>query len=417
MMNNARSPVQTVATEKIREKLQREAREFAKATRSYGLFAAAGFLAGIGLVHLEEIHHFKDMAGWHHYLGLALEHGGLGLVVSSIAVFGYEWRSHAKHAFELSEKLQESIDRVINMEAAKGFDALDYALDTLIGSDDERARNRLRDNIKKIVSSAYELRQLQTEETLQYLNVISWLIDKAATKNAENLVGMAQGTTVEFHYEVPASAAEMAGRILGAQMKVLNRKGSKDSYDSIADISHWSGTEFDYYFERTQHAANRGVKIRRVFNLNLYKKDIKMLKPSELDGIAISEEYNDIAKIIKRHVDFARESHGNYQVRFFLNSHIENVKKILRNRSKNDIAGACFGLFKNADSSTIIRFVADTPTLSKMRLGYIKTDHQDIELFAAIWQVADEENPLDDPANKKTSSSRLKKFIQKFLPS
>ena len=422
MPNDMPQPISAALTERFREKFKREAREFAKAIRSYGLFAAIGFLVGLGFIHLEEINHFKNLAGWRHYMGLILEHGGLGLIVSSIAVFGYEWRSHAKHAFELSEKLQAAIDRVSDMESAKAFEALDRALDTLLGSDDERVRNSLRKNIKEVVESAHELRKRQTPDTLQYLSVISWLIDNTVTKNAKNLLGMAKGTDEEFHYEVPSSAAEMAGRVLAAQMKMMNKPTgtSGDYYDSIANVNHWKGGEFNYYFEKTQRAAKRGVKIRRIFNFNLYETDMERLKQSKLDGETISEEYDDIYTVIKRHVDFAKESDGNYQVRFFLNSHIDKVKKDMRHRSKGDIEGACFGLFKRNSANTIIRFVADTPTLSKMRLGYITANHRDIELFEAIWKVADKQNPLVDPSgeedmDKKPPSSTLLKRIQKWL--
>jgi hypothetical protein len=82
---------------------------------------------GIGLIILpHQIQWFEN----HALIALVIEHLGLGFLVSSIAVFGYEWRSHTKMAVELSEKLAKILTE-------RGKEALKLSLFAVLGDKED----------------------------------------------------------------------------------------------------------------------------------------------------------------------------------------------------------------------------------------------------------------------------------------
>jgi len=338
----------------------------------------------------EEWLHYEPLPAepWRHYLSLLLEHGGLGLIVSSIAVFGYEWRSHAKKAFELSEDLKLSIDelaaikeQVARLQSAQGWQAFEQSMSVLLGDDENKAR--LRNHISLLVKSACELRVKQNINTVQYLNVISWLIGETVVENAKTLVNLSNGTEAEWYYKVPTSSAKMAARILGAHMKVMQ---PGESYDAISDVRIWENSQLKYFADKTEEAVKRGVKVRRVFNLCT-------LEIPKDDGDETRRTLDRINRIINEHLDLEKRSEGNYSVRFFSPDRAKRVQAIT-GRKITDIQGANLGLFRNVGPDRTIRFVVDDVNLSVMRLSYCKSDDPDSLLFEAMWNEGTEENPF-----------------------
>lgn len=436
-------------TQKFRSWADKEDENLRRATRSVGGFALTGFLLGmLAIVVQEKLHQHvpaQEWQEWQHYLELLLEHGGLGLVVSSIAVFGYEWRSHARKAFQLSEDLKRAIAEVTNiedlvrlskelaecnaefkrytaeelkkfeaqsienrmardksqadfarereenvealkvemakMQSAEALQVFDQSITALLGNDEKKSR--LRKHIQLIVESAYKLKQKQDENTVQYLNVISWLIGETVVENARTLVNLSDGTGAEWHYKVPTSSAKMAARILGAHMKVM---AAGESYDTISDVRLWKNEQLKYFAEKTKEALDRGVKVRRVFNLCT-------LDLPENDGEETTNALERVNAIINEHLDAMKESGGNYSVRFFSTINAPKVQT-LTGRKITDIQGANFGLFRNVKPDRIIRFVVEDIKLSSMRISYCQSGDPDVRLFEAMWGEASTVNPL-----------------------
>jgi len=403
-----------------------ERKKLSRAFRAVGFFALTGFAIGMLLVLVEDNFHLKTLPNWHRYLGFVMEHAGIGLIVSAIAVFGYEWRSHTKEAFEAAQNLNKSIDEVAHiratlmrekdiedllkrtndeiakMRSAEGWQALEVGLEELLGGDSKK--KNLRENIKQIVRSAHTLKQKQTDETAQYLNVLSWLVGESARENAKVLEGLANEELSDWYYRVPSSAAQMAARILGAQMKVM-KKG--DSYDSVSDLMLWRDKQLQYFFDNVKKAAlEREVKFRRVFNLcNMDLKRYHKERRQDLDALQIQNELEEIISIINPHLDLQErcELHaqkdinwtGSYEVKFLTEAHVPKLKALTKRR-EIEIKGASFALFKKHNSERIIRFQAEdtTPLLSRMRLGYRTTKDPDVYFFKDIWEIASSENPF-----------------------
>jgi hypothetical protein len=412
-----------------------ENKNFRTASRSVGGFALAGFIIGmLAMAAKEHLPALHLSAPWEHYVGMLLEHGGLGLVVSSIAVFGYEWRSHARKAFELSEDLKLSIAEVSQIknefqkytsDAQRRFDeqthekrlarekgdadfelerqeklaalkaelaalrtrevweTFDLSLTELLGADEKRSR--LRNHLRLIVECAFKLKQRQNTNTVQYLNVISWLISETVVENARTLENLSNGTQAEWRYKVPTSSATMAARILGAHMKVLE---PRDSYDTISDVRLWENEQLKYFADKTREALGKGVKVRRAFNLCT-------LDVPKNDGAETTRFLNRINAIIDEHIQLMKTHAGFYSVRFFSMVNAPRVRATT-GRKITDIQGANFGLFRNVDPDRIIRFVVEDINLSSMRISYCNPDHADVQLFEAMWGEATEANPFAD---------------------
>lgn len=376
--------------QKFRSWADTEEKNFRRASRAVGSFAVIGFTIGMLAISAEEwLLHYEPLPPepWRHYLALLLEHGGLGLIVSSIAVFGYEWRSHAKKAFELSEDLNASIDelaaikeQMIKLQSAQGWLAFEQSILELFGSDE--SRSRLRNHILLLVKSACDLKTKQNANTVQYLNVISWLIGETVVENAKTLVSLSNDTEAEWYYKVPTSSAKMAARILGAHMKVMQ---PGESYDTISDVRIWENSQLKYFTEKTEEAVKRGVKVRRAFNLCT-------LEIPKHDGDETRRALDRINGIITEHLELQKKSGGNYTVRFFSPGSAHKVQA-QTSRKITDIQGANLGLFRNVPGK-IIRFVVEDVSLSTMRLSYCKREDPDVLLFEAMWNESTNENPF-----------------------
>lgn len=378
--------------QKFRNWADKEQKTFRRASRSVGGFALIGFAIGMLAIIAKEWLHYDPMSPnpepGRHYLALLLEHGGLGLIVSSIAVFGYEWRSHAKKAFELSEDLNLAIEelatikeQMVRLQSVQAWLAFEQSMIELLGGDENKSR--LRNHISLLVKSAYDLKMKQNANTVQYLNVISWLIGETVVENAKTLVSLSNGTEAEWYYKVPTSSAKMAARILGAHMKVME---SGESYDTISDVRIWENSQLKYFTDKTEEAVKRGVKVRRVFNLCT-------LEIPKYDGEETRRALERVNAIIAEHLELKKKSDGNYSVKFFSSDMAHKVQS-RTGRRIHDIQGANFGLFRNVGRDRIIRFVVEDVSLSSMRLSYCKAEDPDVLLFEAVWNEATDENPF-----------------------
>jgi hypothetical protein len=375
--------------------------------KSHGLFVVAGFLLGVLFVIVSKFIPFiwefieLSMKG-KSTASLIVKETGVGLIVASIAVFGYEWRSHSKHALELSQKLEK-------MLAAKGEEALDESLTALLSGDEDT--DLFRENIIDFVKTANNLSNKQTPDTVQYLRVLSWIFDQTVKKNAGNLVGLVEDDAgAEWHYNVP-KPAEVAGRILGAQIKVLS---SGDSYDSISTVDFWRDDSLDYFFNKTKEAVTRNnVIVRRIFNLcninDLSKEVIKAKsnnkkgKPYKVNEV-IKKKLDSITNILERHKELADQSNGNYKIQFLSSFQTAAIIDTQTEFSKKELEDTHFGLFRNSSSKQIIKFVAETTSLSKMGLGYCHSKDKEVKMFEVLWKASSEEDPFEVLLPKKANS-------------
>ncbi|HEV7667596.1 MAG TPA: hypothetical protein VGS22_03665 [Thermoanaerobaculia bacterium] len=186
-----------------------------------------------------------------------LEHLGMGLIVSAIAIVLYEWRSEIPKILGLAKNLAA-------VSRAEGREGLDRILETLIGNEKslpEGARD-VRENCQTVILTLSELLSHQSRISDQYAGFISSLLRVVVNKNLKAFSDLTTGSTALFH--VPASAAVLADDALSAQMTALD---TGDSYDVVSDLRTWQEGQLAGFQAATEAAANRGVRIRRLFNL------------------------------------------------------------------------------------------------------------------------------------------------------
>src|SRR6185295_2404118 len=215
-----------------------------KAFAEVWFYVLFGFVAGLGLAASSRL---VDEGFWR----LLLEHLGMGLVVSSIAIVLYEWRSEIPKLLGLASKLAE-------VSRAEGKEGLDRVLETLIGNDKSLPEGAcdVRDNCRTVILTLSELLSQRSRITDQYVGFISSLLRVVVNKNLKAFRDLTAGSAALFH--VPASSAVLADDALSAQMAALD---PGDRYDVVSDLRTWQEGQLAGFQAATEAAVKRGVRV------------------------------------------------------------------------------------------------------------------------------------------------------------
>lgn len=322
-----------------------------------------------------------------HSLAFIFEHIGIGLIVSAIAIFFYEWGAHIKETIDLSGRLTNAVEhtkrmmeaihmneRLNQLNTARAQERLVWCLDTLIGGADRVAAEKPKyvrnvvANCKNLVLSLASLHSRNDWACEQYLTFISDHIEKVVGHNAEAFSKLYEKAG-EQHFIVPPTAAQMADEILAAQMQSLNKGGR---YDVISDLPSWQGNQLDQLHKATRYAIEqKDVHVRRVFNL------IRGIPPGT-------------KQILLRHLEHSQKWRGQteeavYDVKILG----VNAYKKLRSKaySLQKIEEAHFGIFINGDDK--VRFKVTERDLSDMGLSKDPTMvDPSLTMFEDIWRFA-----------------------------
>lgn len=387
---------------------------FIKALRTAGLTSLLAFLVGLVFVYIAKYYGLleKEHLGIGHYLvGIILEHVGIGLVVSSIAVFAYEWLVHTEENIKLTNALNEAVTSISadtatfqQMKEAFGKEAFEKGMSQIFGVKSDGSRYHFERNICQIVNDAFELKQIQTEDSVQYLNALSWLMWHTVRDNTAELVKFAKGSRNDWVYSVPESAAQMASRVLGAQMKIM-QKG--DSYFSVSKVDLYEHKQMKYFFEETETAIKRGVNVYRIFNLCTLDVTTALQDNANQDqaGARVHKDLQEMMEIIEAHDALMIRSKSNsgysgkYEVKFFTKEKIPNVIKDT-SLGREEIKKATFGLFDKGAANKLICFnaIETNPPLSELKLHYCTKDSQEKVLFDSLWVNSSSANPIINDA-------------------
>ena len=292
-------------------RLRQESRGFIEVSKSEWFIVLLGMTIGVGFILIP--HYFSSLLDQHHTTGLVIEHLGLGFIVSSIAVFGYEWRSHARNVIELSKKLHKSLEDVerirktmilskaqVDVLTTSAEEALDSSLKVYIGED----WAALREDLKALINAVYHVQQHKTWVRDRYLKVVQWLLHESVVDNAQSFVYLTdQHPHGEQHFKVPIPP-KIADQILTTQMELMERG---DTYDVISDITSWRDNALDEFRKESLRALLEGVKVRRVFNR--FRLDL----PISTDP-AYGEMCKKTADTLREHLRYSKEYRG-YEIR------------------------------------------------------------------------------------------------------
>ena len=360
----------------------RKAKEAYKAAWFYIWIGLAVGFALVGIEHLVDdvilgIKFFTER-DWAKYplqvVAFILGHLGIGFIVSSIAVFFYEWGAHIKETVELSGRLVGSLNQVRSMMEALNLNQnlkdlnvahakqrLPYCIHSLIGGID---RNDKEDHLltaaeqcEKLVLAISNLWEKKTWANDQYIKFIANHLKEFVVHNAEAFSNLPNGLQI-FH--VPPTAAQMADEVLTLQMQAM---GNGDIYAVISDLASWQGRQLENLFSETRVSIEeRDVQIKRVFNMLPY------IDPStNIPG--------RIRETLQKHLAASRTWKGRtaaakYEIKFLW----PEGAKLLRSKhayNPDDIRKLHFGLFIHSldNGKEVVRFTVTEPDLSDM-LGH-----------------------------------------------
>jgi len=362
-----------------------------------GFFIFLGAFTGLALIILEDKYKLKDTLNfWPHSLGLVMEHGGLGLIVSALAVFGYEWRSNAKKAFDLTEEL-------VRLREVEGIEAIHRGLEAVFGGEVHNLPENLKtvfNSLKKVIAAIQELNKNKSWANRQYIGFVSDLLDTSLL-NAVNLSNLEKEEVNWMDFIVPVTAAKLADKFLAKHMMALT---AGDTYEVISDFTSWQGRQLEeFHNDATKQAVKNGAEVIRVFNLLSVRDE------------EVSEE--QVREILRKHLKDARDWTGEkgYKVKVF---GFEDFAVLRRNfpqdfKDKKRAMDSHFGIFKHRNE--IVCVMVREADLSKMQLcskfGSVKTDVEKLEriiIQAKLLTPDLTEEGLSDQIDNLIGSLKLK---------
>jgi hypothetical protein len=305
-----------------------------------------------------------------------LEHLGVGFLVSSIAVFGYEWSGHihktlnaGDNLIKAGERLDLELARIHLIREERDRSAVERGFRDFLGVGDQTV-DEVVDHFMSIVDSVHKLVEQNNPKFVKFISV---MLDELIVGNANTLVEIGQGDRRgELPFQLDSAAC--AVRLLTAQMDSMDRG---DEYLVVSDVVSWEDNRLDEFQDATRRAIARGVTVRRVFNL--LRDERKMA-------------WERVEKILKQHCNDAkgmRRENGDpgYEVRYVLNP--SGLSE--RGASELDLANQHFGLFVQGDRKSIIRIKVNKDDLSDLSFwrNHEVPEREDRRRFQRIWEMAE----------------------------
>jgi hypothetical protein len=316
-----------------------------------------------------------------------LEHLGVGFLVSSIAVFGYEWSGHINKTLHVGDRLRNEVARLHLIREDLGRNAIERGFQEILSADNQSPQDaeNVRSVILHFMAIVDSVRHLNEQNNTTYIKFISVMLDELIINNARTLVeiGHYEGN-VERHFKLDSAAC--AAKLLTAQMDAMGvrsrdneivSKQHSDEYLVVSDLISWKDELLADFQEATKAAIGRGVKVKRVFNL---LRDERALA------------WEDASQILKQHCKDAMNMPG-YEVRYILDN-----RGLRKSSPENiDLMKQHFGLFVQEERQSVLRIEVKKPDLSDFSFWRTSKAHEreDLRKFQRIWETAE---PLTNEA-------------------
>jgi hypothetical protein len=224
---------------------------FIPAVRSVGFLSVAGALGGLILVYFSDhLELSKIHPGW----AEMAKHVGLGFVVSSIAVFGYEWRAHSRKTLDLTARL-------VTLLETQSDKYLKYALAEMFSSP-EGGTHEVAGHLENVAINLSRLLK-RGGEAHYYVSFFSGIISGLIESNIQEIESFYARKIQVVTFRV-LSTAHIVSDVLAAQMSSMKR-GEK--YEVISDFYSWREKQLESFQDATGSAVGSGVEVVRIFNL------------------------------------------------------------------------------------------------------------------------------------------------------
>lgn len=326
-------------------------------------YVLAGLLVGGGLLTL------------HEYLPPSVpelvrklvEHLGVGFLVSAIAVFFYEWGSHAK-------EMRETNIRLLEWEQSLPEENLGKSIRKLFGEEAESPLSGQASELSVqcsnlILHFAYLLAHRETWANSEYLGFLSNFLGKFLVSNSEAFRSLpAKG---ECRVVMPSSAIRSASDLLERYVSTM---GNGDSYRVVANMAAWSGDELGHFHVLSSTAITKGATVKRVFNFT--------------QDYGVKLQLRDVIKVLKQHVEEIEKSGEGYQAKVLGQAELTMSNSVVL---RQKIRQAHFAIIQHADRSIRLRF--EGYDLGNLLLTQNElTVATDENLFVEAWGAATDLN-------------------------
>lgn len=371
--------------EKTMERIVRASRNLLPAFRDMWMYMAFGLVLGGIFVEVSE--HSNGVLP--KFIVDFLNHVGMGLVVSAVAVLFYEWGGHFPKVFSLSKRLLSTGDEMVavkkDYQRLKAENAMRQGIKQLLGeARDHPGREELaalESSCCEIVLGIAHLRH-QGWPGRCYVGVVRTLLRDVIDGNLKTLVSISRGQSGDHHFRVPPTAAEHADMILAAQMNALGREARRrgepvDGYDVISDFTSWEENSMGLFVDATERAVARGVVVRRIFYLFAPKLD--------------STNRQSARRVLQQHFDHTTQwnnsgtGEGRYEIRCVGKPGIVRGACASPLLDSERALAAHFGIFIYGRDR--IRFSVQNANLSDMAVSM--EVEKDTLLFESVWNKAE----------------------------
>lgn len=233
-------------------------------------------------------------------------------------------------------------------------------------------------NVDALMRSVREIQNQPGWDTSVCVRFVSALLHSIVNKSATTLQSFVKKghCTLDFKH----TAAEIASALLSAQMEILEQG---DHYFVVSDLASWRDAQLEEFRRCTGVALEKGVDVKRVFNL---VRNEPTLNPLSLE---------DRRSILNQHLEDSEAWNQNglrYQVCLFTPKDFEILKekkpgiKFL----EQEISQAHFGIFSHGtEGRMLLEYEPKEFDLSKMNL---QKDEESIkphwDIFLEIWKNA-----------------------------
>jgi|ERR1044071_4094643 hypothetical protein len=308
---------------------------------------------------------FLVIAGWFQHkaigeIGLAgLDHFGMAFFVAAIAVFGYEWQSHYKELFAKLGELKMIIKDVKEIVKGEARVSIEAGLKALFPDNAHELNQQIRESLKRIIK-ATDTSETGTEWNRDvYIALVAgglrWLSD--SSRISDELMK----TTGLFTLRIP-HPAELADFMLAAQMHSMV---DGDEYKVISDFSSWAAPAgLTHFMKATEEAANRGVRVVRIFYPFAYDAAVGVDKA---------------IKLLEDHRALASRLPGTYVVAITADTSLVATHE---------------GIFFHADRVT--KFRPLDRDLSRIEFSQLEREQVTAESFERVWHARSFDSSRDD---------------------
>lgn len=254
-------------------------------------YVVVGLIIGGSLLTIQEYLHFVAVP---ELVQKLIEHLGVGFLVSAIAVFFYEWGSHAK-------EMRAATERLLDWEHGLPRENLGKSIRKLFGEEDDKplpvqAASLSLHCSNLVLHIASLLEQRESWANSEYVDFLSNFVSKYVVSNSEAFTSLST-LKGERRIVMPPTATQSTSDLLERYMRTL---AASDSYKVIANMTAWRNNQLSDFQKVTANAIAKGVTVQRIFNFT--------------HDYGVKLELEEVLKVLKQHMEEAEKS-DRYQVR------------------------------------------------------------------------------------------------------